>query len=160
MPSAAALYFWEQADQHTGIVLDRASNDGARSGHNVGSAAATGFGLTALCIAASHGWVPKEQARARVLTTLRYLWVHAFHDHGWYYHFMDATSGERRLGSELSSVDTGLLLCGVLTAAGYFSTDREIQLLAHQIFDRVDFGWMLAGSPLLLSMGVCPDPDF
>ena len=149
-----ALYFSEQADPHTGIILDRARNDGAHSGNNVGSTAATGFGLTALCIAANRGWLPKEQARARVLTTLRYFWMHAFHDHGWYYHFMDASSGAQRLGSELSSIDSALFLCGVLTAAGYFSTDREIQLLARQIFDRVDFTWMLAGNPLLLSMGV------
>jgi hypothetical protein len=156
----SSRYFWEQADLHTGIVLDRARNDGTRSGNNVGSSAATGFGLSALCIAASRGWIPREQVRARVLMTLRYFWNHAFHDHGWYYHFMDASSGERRLGSELSSVDTAFLLCGVLTAAGYFSNDREIQTLAKQIFERVDFTWMLAGSPLLLSMGVRPGSGF
>src|SRR4051794_39021728 len=136
--SRCVRYFWDQADGHTGIVMDRARNDGTRSGNNVGSSAATGFGLTALCIGASRGWLPRDQVRARVLTTLRYFWTHAFHDHGFYYHFMDARTGERRLGSEISSVDTAWLLCGVLTAAGYFSTDREIQTLAHQIFDRVD----------------------
>lgn len=155
-----SLYFWEQADAHTGIVLDRARNDGAHSGSNIGSSAATGFGLTALCIAANRGWIPKEQARQRVLITLRYFWMHAFHDHGWYYHFMDASSGQRRLSSELSTIDSALFLCGVLTAAGYFSTDREIQLLARQIFDRVDFSWMLAGNPLLLSMGARPGSGF
>ncbi len=153
-------YFWEQVDPHTGIIMDRGRNDGARSGDNVGSSAATGFGLTALCIGADRGWIPRDQVRARVLTTLRYFWVHAFHDHGWYYHFMDASTGERRLGSELSSVDTALLLCGVLTAAGYFSNDREIQSLAKQIFERVDFAWMLNGSPLLLSHGARPGSGF
>lgn len=155
-----SLYFWEQADPHTGIVMDRARNDGARSGNNVGSSAATGFGLTALCIAANRGWITHEQARLRVLATLRYFWGHAFHDHGWYYHFMDASTGKRRLDSELSSVDTALLLCGMLTAAGYFSTDHEIQTLTHQIFDRVEFPWMLAGNPLLLSMGAVPGNGF
>lgn len=155
-----ALYFWEQADPHTGIIMDRARNDGARSGNNVGSCAATGFGLTALAIAASHNWLTREQARARTLTTLRYFWAHAFHDHGWYYHFMDASTGQRRLGSELSSVDSALLLCGILTAAGYFPADREIQLLVHQIFDRVDFNWMLNGDQHLLSMGVLPGHGF
>ncbi|MBV9307965.1 MAG: hypothetical protein JOZ45_17590, partial [Acidobacteriaceae bacterium] len=140
-------YFWEQANEHTGIVMDRAKNDGARSGDNVGSSAATGFGLSALCIAANRGWLPRDQVRTRVLTTLRYFWAHAFHDHGWYYHFLDAATGQRRLNSEVSSIDTALLLCGVLTAAGYFANDREIQTLAHQIFDRVDFTWMLAGDP-------------
>jgi hypothetical protein len=156
----SSLYFWEQADPHTGIVLDRARNDGSRAGDNVGSLAATGFGLSALCIAANRGWITREQARVRVLKTLRYFWAHAFHDHGWYYHFMDATSGQRRLNSEVSSIDTALFLCGVLTAAGYFTTDREIQILARQIVDRVDFAWMLAGSPLLLSMGVRPGSGF
>jgi len=153
-------YFWEQANEHTGIVMDRAKNDGARSGDNVGSSAATGFGLSALCIAANRGWLPRDQVRTRVLTTLRYFWAHAFHDHGWYYHFLDAATGQRRLNSEVSSIDTALLLCGVLTAAGYFANDREIQTLAHQIFDRVDFTWMLAGDPFLLSHGVRPGSGF
>jgi hypothetical protein len=153
-------YFWEQADPHSGIVLDRARNDGARAGNNIGSTAATGFGLTALCIAASRGWLPRDQVRARVLTTLRYFWAHAFHDHGWYYHFLDASSGARRLGSEISSIDTALFLCGALTASGYFSSDKDIHALSRQIFDRVDFSWMLAGSPLLLSMGVHPGSGF
>jgi hypothetical protein len=153
-------YFWEQADARTGIVLDRARNDGTRDGDNVGSTAATGFGLTALCIGASRGWLPRDQVRARVVTTLRYFWAHAIHDHGWYYHFLDARTGQRRLGSEISSIDTALLLCGVLTASGYFSNDREIHALSRQIFDRVDFTWMLAGNPLLLSMGVRPGSGF
>jgi hypothetical protein len=153
-------YFWEQSDPTTGMIMDRARNDGSRSGNNVASSAATGFGLSALCIAANRGWLPKDQVRSRVLLTLNYFWAHAFHDHGWYLHFMDASSGKRRLGSEISSIDTALLLCGVLTAAGYFSADHEIQDLAHQIFDRVDFNWMLGGSPLLLSHGAQPGSGF
>ncbi len=152
-------YFWEQANPKTGLIMDRAKNDGGSSG-NVGSSAATGFGLTALCIGANRGWIPKEQARARVLTTLRYFWAHAFHDHGWFYHFMDASSGERRLHSEVSSIDTALFLAGVLTASSYFSADREIVSLATQIFDRVDFQWMLNGHPMLLSHGVIPGSGF
>ena len=77
--------------------MDRARNDGSHSGNNVGSSAATGFGLTALCIAANRGWLPKEQVRARAVATLRYFWAHAFHEHGWFFHFMDAGTGERRL---------------------------------------------------------------
>jgi hypothetical protein len=153
-------YFWEQADEHTGIVLDRARNDGSPVGNRVGSIAATGFGLTALCIGARHGWVPSEQAQGRILTTMRYFWAHAFHDHGWYYHFMDASTGKRKLASEISSVDTSWFLCGVLTAAGCFPSNREIQTLAHQIFERVEFDWMLAGNGLLLSHGVNPGSGF
>ncbi len=153
-------YFWEQWNSDTGLFMDRARLDGSGSGNNVGSSAGTGFGLSALCIGASHGWVPREQARTRALTTLRYLWNHAFHDHGWFYHFMDASTGARRLNSEISSIDSALLLAGVLTAQGYFSSDREIHLLAKQIFERVDFVWMLNGSPLILTHGVSPGSGF
>ena len=99
-------YFWDQTNEHTGLSQDRAGMDGAAAGANAGSSAATGFGLTALCIGADHSWIPRAQARARVLTTLRFLWSHAFHDHGWYYHFMDTATGARTLNSEISSVDT------------------------------------------------------
>ncbi len=152
-------YFWDQWSAHTGLVLDRARMDGASAG-NVASIAATGFGLTAFCIGAEHGWVRKEQARLRVLTTLRFLWSSAFHDHGWYLHFMDAASGQRRLNSEISSIDTALLLAGVLTADGYFSNDKEIHTLAKQIFERVDFNWMLNGDKFILSHGVHPGSGF
>jgi hypothetical protein len=153
-------YFWEQWDQRTGIFMDRARSDGAPSSGYVGSSAATGFGLTALCIAAEHGWIPKQQARARALITLKYYWSHAFHDHGWFYHFSDARTGLRRLNSEVSTIDTALLLAGILSVAGYFSTDREIKILAKQIFERVDFTWMLNGNPRLLSHGVMPGSGF
>ncbi len=153
-------YFVEHWDPRTGLFLDRARVDGTPSGAHVSSLAGTGFGLTALCIGAEHGWIPKAQARARILTTLRYFWGHAFHDHGWFYHFMDARNGARRLNSEISSVDTAFLLAGVLTAQGYFSSDREIKLLANQVFERVDFVWMLNENPRILSHGVMPGAGF
>ena len=152
-------YFWEQWDQHTGLFMDRARFDGAPSSR-IASIAATGFGLTALCIGVEHGWVSREQARARVLTTLRFCWGHAFHDHGWFLHFMDARTGLRRMDSEVSSIDTALLLAGVLTAQSYFSSDKEIRRLARDLFERVDFNWMLDGNPYLLSHGVEPGVGF
>jgi hypothetical protein len=153
-------YFWEQTHDKTGLTMDRARMDGTPSGNNVASTAATGFGLTGLCIAADRGWIPKAVARARVATTLRYLWSHAFHDHGWFYHFMDASTGQRRLNSEISSIDTALLLAGVLTVAEYWSADHEIRTLAKNIFDRVDFVWMLNGDPFILCHGARPGSGF
>ncbi len=152
-------YFWEQWNNRTGLFLDRARMDGTASSQ-VASSAATGFGLTALCIGAERGWVSREQARSRALITLRFLWGHAFHDHGWFLHFMDARTGARSLDSEVSSVDTAILLAGVLTAQGYFGSDHEIRQLAKQIFERVDFAWMLNGNPYLLSHGVQPGSGF
>src|SRR5205085_418633 len=158
-------YFWEQADPQTGLVLDRAHTDGTPPGeheasYHVASSAATGFGLTALCIAARNGWLERTEARARVRATLRFFAERAFETHGWFYHWLDQKTGERRWQSEVSSIDTALLLAGVLTARQCFRDDREIVRLATKIYARVDFQWMLAGHPSLLSHGWRPETGF
>jgi hypothetical protein len=161
----AFLYFLDHADARTGLVLDRARADGAphppgHPSHDIASSAATGFGLTALCIGASRGWIPRDAARKRVLVTLRFFAARASKEHGWFLHWMDAPTGERRWNSEYSSIDTALLLAGVLTARQYFREDAEVARLAALIYGRVDFGWMLAGHPTLLSHGWRPETGF
>jgi hypothetical protein len=158
-------YFWDHADPHTGLVLDRAhtSGEGHREGENsygIASSAATGFGLTALCIAAHRGWISRSVALERVHATLRFYAGRAEQMHGWFYHWMDQKSGERRWKSEFSSIDTALLLGGVLTVRQYFRTDAETVRLATLIYERVDFGWMLNGHPVLLSHGWRPETGF
>jgi len=156
-------YFWEQADPQTGLVPDRARMDNLPldEGHrNVGSIAATGFGLTAICIGAERGWITPAAARERVRSTLRFFANQAFQQHGWFYHWLDTKTGERRWQSEVSSIDTALLLAGVLTTRQYFRTDHEIVTLASRIYARVDFRWMLNGHPLLLSHGWKPETGF
>ena len=156
-------YFWEQANPHTGLVPDRARMDGSpleESHRDVASVAATGFGLTALCIAAERKWITSEQARERVRSTLRFFGHKAFHKQGWFYHWMDAKTGDRRWQSEVSSIDTALLLGGILTARQCFRNDAEIVRLATKIYERVDFRWMLNGHATLLSHGWKPETGF
>ncbi|HTG91195.1 MAG TPA: glucoamylase family protein [Pyrinomonadaceae bacterium] len=156
-------YFWEQADPNTGLVADRARADASEldeNHRNVGSIAATGFGLTALCIAAERGWIDRTQARERTRNTLRFFVERAYQQHGWFYHWLDIKTGQRRWNSEVSSIDTALLLGGVLTARQYFRDDAEIPQLATKIYERVDFRWMLNGDPLLLSHGWKPETGF
>src|SRR5687768_1548159 len=156
-------YFWEQADPQTGLIPDRARIDGSpleESHRNVASIAATGFGLTALCIAAERKWITSDQARERVRNTLRFFGNKAFHQHGWFYHWQDAKTGDRRWKSEVSSIDTALLLGGILTARQYFRNDDEIVRLATKIYQRVDFRWMLNGHATLLSHGWKPETGF
>jgi hypothetical protein len=158
----AFRYFWEQADDRTGIVRDRARTDA--SPHDaehefVGSIAATGFGLTALCIGAERGWVPRDAALARTRATLRTFAERLDEEHGWFYHFLDIRTGDRVWKSELSSIDTALLLGGVLSVRECFG-DVEIARLADSIYRRVDFQWMLNGDPALLSHGWYPERGF
>jgi hypothetical protein len=156
-------YFWEQADKGTGLVPDRARMDASpldENHRNVASIAATGFGLTALCIAAERRWANPVAVRERIRSSLRFFAERAPQEHGWFYHWMDTRSGERRWNSEVSSIDTALLLAGILTARGRFSQDELIVRLATKIYERVDFRWMLDNHPVLLSHGWKPESGF
>lgn len=158
------LFFWEQADPATGLVRDRAGRDGGPSANQgarwIASIASTGFGLSGMCIAADRGWLPRDQVVARVTTTLRFLAERLPHERGWFYHFVDMRNGERAWQSELSSIDTALLLAGVLTAGQCFASEPGIPQLADTIYRRVDFGWMLDGDPHLLAHGWKPESGF
>ncbi|HVF57266.1 MAG TPA: glucoamylase family protein [Pyrinomonadaceae bacterium] len=161
----AFRYFWEHGDASTGLVLDRARTSGEAHGpehqsHNITSSATTGFGLTALCIGVERGWVTRAEARERVVKTLRFFAERAPQEHGWFLHWMDGPTGERRWRSEFSSIDTALLLAGVLTARQFFSDDAEVVRLSTAIYERVDFAWMLGGHPSLLSHGWKPESGF
>lgn len=158
-------YFVDQADPATGLVRDRARAraDAAPLPDNrrdVGSIAATGFGLTALAIGAARGWISQADARTRVRATLDFIVNRAVNDHGWLFHWMDVRSGERIRNSEVSTIDTTLLLAGALTARQAFHDDAEIVRLATTFYDRIDFPWMLNGDPALLSHGSRPETGF
>jgi hypothetical protein len=156
-------YFWREADPRTGLVPDRARMDSQaldENHRNVASIASTGFGLTGLCIAAERRWLPRNEIRERVRNTLQFFAREAYQQRGWYFHWLDSRTGDRRWNSEVSSIDTALLLGGVLTARQYFRDDREIVKLATLIWERVDFRWMLNGDPLLLSHGWKPESGF
>lgn len=151
-------FFLDQADSRTGLVRDRARSTGAPA-NEIASTAATGFGLTALTIGAERKWITRAEAKERTRTTLKFLYG-LTNEHGWYYHFLDPKDGTRQWKSEVSSIDTALLLAGVLTARQYFSEDAEMKRLATQIYERVDFQWMLDGHPTLLSHGWRPENGF
>ncbi len=156
-------YFLEQSDPKTGLVLDRVRTDGSpadENHRNVASIAATGFGLTALCIAAERRWIQPSDARERVRNTLRFFAERALKEHGWFYHWLDVNTGERKWKSEVSSIDTALLIGGALTARQYFHEDAEIVHLATVIYERIEFPWMLNDHPTLLAMGWHPETGF
>jgi len=157
MENANFQYFWEQCDPKTGIVKDRCNVRGSDTSV-LGSIAATGFGLTALCIGEKRGYISYAQARDRALATLRFLWKKMPNERGFYYHWANITTGERLWQSEVSSVDTSILLCGILTCRQYFAYS-EINQLAHEIFNRVDWNW-LSEDTRILPHGWTPEGGF
>lgn len=150
-------FFWNQAHGTTGLVLDRALANGVERRREA-SIAATGFGLAGLCIADFRGYGKTQAIRERVRQTLRFLKEKLPHEHGFFYHFVDYETGDRLRNCELSSSDSSLLFCGVLTARQHFQ-DAEIQDLATAIYERVDWPWMLNGGPTF-SMGWKPESGF
>ncbi len=159
-------WFWDSADAKTGLVPDH------YPGPSFSSIAAVGFGLTAYGIGAERGYITRAQAAERTLATLRF-----FHDavqndseddasgfHGFFYHFLNMQTGKRQgRWTELSSVDTTLLMGGVLFAQSYYDRDtpqeKEIRQLADALYRAVDWPWMQTRPPLL-SMGWTPGGRF
>ena len=155
---AHLLYFWEQGNPQTGLVKDRC-NVRAADNSVVASIAATGFGLTALCIADKNGYASPSDVRNRVLTTLRFISKKLPTHRGFFFHFANANTGERIWDSEVSSVDTAILLAGLLTCRQQFEPHSEITNLAYEIFNRVDWSW-LSEDTSLLSHGWTPENGF
>jgi hypothetical protein len=147
-------YFLHEANEANGLVRDKTAPDWPAS------IAAVGLALTIYPIGVERGMMTREHARTRTLATLRFFATSrqgtGARDSGYkgfYYHFLDMQTGERAFNSELSSVDTALLMAGVLTAAAYFqqsdADEAEIRTLADMLYRRVDWQWMLADSDLL-----------
>jgi hypothetical protein len=157
-------YFVDEANPDNGLVRDRSSS-GAPC-----SIAATGLALAAYPAGVQQGFMSRADAIKRTLTCLRFFWnspqgpdSDATGYKGFYYHFLDMHTGRRTWKSELSSMDTALLLAGMLAAAEYFTADSadetEIRALANALFARADWQWMLNGGPTV-SHGWKPERGF
>ena len=145
-------YFLRFSDKLTGLTKD-SSRPGSPS-----SVAATGFALAAYAIGASRGWLDQDYAYARILTTLQTLRHKAAHQEGFFYHFLDPRTGKRVWSSEASSIDTALAIAGALLAAQYYP-GTEVEILAEELYERVNWKWMMNGSDFIC-MGWTPESKF
>jgi hypothetical protein len=159
-------FFWDTTSEINGLTPDRYPS------RPFSSIAAVGFSLTAYPIGLEKGWISRDQAVDRTLLTLKF-----FRDlpmgpqrtgkggyKGFYYHFLDMQQGHRYDSwVELSSVDTALLMMGVLFAQSYYEgedqREQEIRQIADVIYKRVDWGWLQKRGPLI-SMGWFPESGF
>ncbi|NCC53160.1 MAG: hypothetical protein EOM20_18370, partial [Spartobacteria bacterium] len=151
------LFFWNEVNPENGLIADTAPEEGADPSLPC-SVASIGFGLTGICIADSRGWISREEALARVITTLETMYNDVENVEGFYYHFITMKDGERQWDCELSSIDTALFLAGALTCRAYFD-DPEVRRLADALYARVNWPWMLNGKDTL-SMGWSPEHGF
>lgn len=146
-------YFWYEANPENGLIKDRSTPDSASS------IAAVGFGLAAIPIGVDRGWITYDQGYERALTTLTTFAEGGVQgEHGFFYHFVDMDTGERVWSSELSSIDSALFIAGALTAGQYFA-DTEVEVLARQLYEAMDWEWMMSNTNFV-SMGWKPDIGF
>lgn len=137
-------YFMVERDPKSGLVYDRASNFEKRVKTVPASIAATGFALTAYTVGVERNWIDVGSARDMTERILNFFVKYVPHERGFFYHYLDPETGERAGRSELSPLDTALFFAGALYAAGYYQ-DGRIRDLAVQLYERVDWPWMLHG---------------
>lgn len=164
LQQSAFNYFLKHANPDNGLVADT-SVDGVPC-----SIAAVGFALSSYTVAAERGWLARAAAVERTLATVRFFAGshqgrerHATGYRGFYYHFLHMDTGHRAWNSELSTIDTTLLVAGMLTAAAYFDraddSEREIRDLVKTIYERIDWTWAL-NKGQTISMGWKPASGF
>ena len=136
----AFAFFWNESHADTGLTKDRARNFDDPDTFDVASTASTGYALAALPIGVERGWVTRNAAQERALQTLRTVYDKLPSNHGFFYHFIHWKTGARVWNSELSTIDTALLLLGALTAGQYFK--GEVERLANAVYARTDWQWM------------------
>jgi len=140
-------YFWNEANQTNGLIRDRSTPDSPCS------IAAVGFGLSAICIAESRGWIDRRDASDRILTTLETFNElqqqedeNNYSKEGFFYHFINMSTGKREWNCEVSSIDTALLMAGILHAGEHFKENESIRELSKELYERVNWTWMLNGT--------------
>jgi hypothetical protein len=147
-------YFAHEINRANGLVLDKTSENWPAS------IAAMGMALTVYPVGVRRKFIGRDEAAQLTLAMLRFLAASeqgqapdATGYKGFYYHFLDMGTGRRAWQSELSSVDTALLIAGVLAAAAFFDragdAEAEIRALGRMLYERVEWTWMLAGRDTL-----------
>ncbi len=165
LKSRTFQYFWDCIDPITFQTDDRFPTK------QFTSIAATGFGLASYTIGVNNGYVTRTEGSTRVLNTLEWLWkseqgadsAGTTGYKGLFYHFLNYENGTRFKNNELSTIDTGLLMAGILTCQSYFDQDnpneKRIRALADSLFLRVEWDWAMNGQESM-SMGWHPEKGF
>ena len=157
-------YFIERVNPANGLIADSTWDNG------VCSIAASGFALACYPVGVERGWISRQDAVERALVMLRYFQSSpqgpepdTTGHQGFYYHFLDLQTGQRSWKSELSTIDTTLLIYGILTAAQYFGRDvpgeRQLRGLADELYRRVNWNWA-QDEELTIRHGWLPESGF
>ncbi len=154
---AAFDFFWEQANATAGSPGYGLIRDRYPGSEGIASIASVGFGLTAYVIGVEKGYLTRDQACERIDGTLDTL-LALDREHGFYFHFLDMQTGKRAWNSEISNIDTSILLMGVLTAGQYCG--GETWTKAEEIYAGVDWPWFVDPDRNMFYMAYRPEEGF
>lgn len=157
-------YFIDQQNPVNGLIADSTWKN------SPSSIAAVGFSLPVYAVGVQHGWLDRDEAVDRSLAILRFFAKDLSAQEptdlsyqGFYYHFLDMTSGKRVGNCELSTIDSAILIAGMLAAAAFYQEDRpgevEIGRLANKLYQKVNWQWALDGGSTV-SHGWRPESGF
>lgn len=150
-------FFWNEANINTeagyGLIRDRVP-----SSDDMASIASVGFGLPAIIIGIDREWTSYEEGYRRVKGTLNTLLNCVEHINGFFYHFVHMKNGKRYGYSEVSSIDTAIVICGAITCGEYFQ--GEIKELSEKLYQRVDWEWYRDKKRNMFYMGYSPERGF
>lgn len=150
-------FFWEQANTDPsspgyGLIRDRYPGS-----EGIASTASVGFGLTAYLVGVEKGYITRGQAEERVSKTLDTL-LAMDRQEGFFYHFVSMSSGKRAWESEVSSIDTAILMMGVVSVGEYFGGDIAVK--AAQLYDAVNWPWFVDKDRDMFYMAYRPEKGF
>lgn len=129
-------FFWNEVslkEESFGLIRDNSMNP------DMASIASVGFGLGAIVTGVYRKWITWDEGEERAYKTLHTMRAKISTVHGFYYHFLEMSSGKRYYKCELSIIDTAIFLMGALCAGQYFKGRVREEFEA--IYARVDWDW-------------------
>ncbi len=151
-------YFWEGAEEQSGMARERLHIDGEYPYHNkdIVTTGGTGFGLMALLVGIERGFIPKGEGIARMRQIVTFLekadrfhgaWPHWLWPDGRVYPFSPKDDGG-------DLVETAFLIQGLLTVKAYLDkhVPEEVNLSQRiqELWEGVEWNWFTKGGENVL----------
>jgi len=144
---------WNKNSRGYGLVRDKSAMD-----LSVSSIAAVGFGLASLVTAVKHDWISVEEAYQKADGTLNTFLNNVDNINGFYNHFLNMNTGTREWNSEISIIDSGILICGAITAGEFFKDG--VQEKADKLYRRINWEWFVDKNRNMFYLGNNPESGF
>ena len=141
-------YFWTFGHPGSGMARERSNPVSGYDFRDTVTSGGTGFGIMAMLAGAARGFIPRDDARARIAQIVAFL-EQAERYHGVFPHFLHGGTGKTIPFSKQDDggdlVETSFLMVGLLCARQFFAgtTPQETNLRAaiDRLWQAVEWDW-------------------